>query len=62
MNTSGDMHDYPTTGDGYNENKRTQKDVLLDQRLKKFQADFAKEPPKVSAKDIIRGAFRKGKK
>lgn len=56
------MTDSPRTGDGYRENEATQKDVLLDARLKQFQADFAKEPPKVSAKDIIRGAFRKGQK
>lgn len=55
------MTDSPRTGDGYRENESVQKDVLLDARMKKFQADFAKEPPKVSAKDIIRGVFRKGK-
>lgn len=56
------MNDSPRTGDGYRENEAVQKDVLLDARLKKFQADFAKTPPSVSAKDIIRGAFRKGKR
>lgn len=55
------MTDLPRTGDGYRENEATQKDVLLDARLKKFQADFAKTPPPVSAKDLIRNAFRKGK-
>lgn len=55
------MNGQPRTGDGYRENEAVQKDVLLDARLKQFQTDFAKEPPKVSAKDIIRGAFRKGK-
>lgn len=53
------MTNQPRTGDGYNENKDAAKDVVLDHRMKKFQADFAKEPPKVSAKDIIRNAFRK---
>ena len=56
------MNDSPRTGDGYNENEAVKKDVLLDARLKKFQADFTKTPPKVSAKDVIRDAFRKGKR
>lgn len=56
------MNDYPRTGDGYRENEAVQKDVLLDARLKKFQSDFAKTPPKASAKDVIRSAFRKGKR
>lgn len=55
------MKDVPRTGDGYRENEAVQKDVLLDARLKKFQADFAKETPKMSVKDIIRNPFRKGK-
>lgn len=54
------MTDSPRTGDGYRENEEVKKDVLLDARMKKFQADFSKEPPKVSAKDVIRNAFRKG--
>lgn len=56
------MNDQPRTGDGYRENKAAKDDVLLDARLKKFQADFAKEPPKASAKDVIRNAFRKDKR
>lgn len=56
------MTDQPKTGDGYNENETVKKDVLLDARLKKFQADFTKTPPKTSAKDVIRNAFRKGKR
>lgn len=55
------MNDQPRTGNGYRENEEVKKDVLLDARMKKFQADFAKETPKVSAKNIIRNAFRKGK-
>lgn len=55
------MTNLPRTGDGYSENEATQKDVLLDARLKRFQSDFVKEPPKASAKDVIRSAFRKGK-
>lgn len=55
------MSDSPRTGDGYRENESVQKDIVLDRQFKQFQADFAKEPPKVSAKDIIRNAFRKGK-
>lgn len=56
------MNNSPRTGDGYRENEAVQKDVLLDARLKKFQADFVKETPKASAKDVIRSAFRKGKR
>lgn len=53
------MTNQPRTGDGYRESEEIKKDVILDMRMKKFQADFAKEPPKVSAKDIIRNTFRK---
>lgn len=55
------MNDSPRTGDGYRESEETKKDVILDMRMKQFQADFAKETPKVSVKDIIRNPFRKGK-
>jgi len=55
------MTDLPRTGDGYHDNEDAKKDVLLDARLKKFQADFAKTPPPVSARDLIRNVFRKGK-
>lgn len=55
------MNDQPRTGDGYSEDEKVQKDVLLDARLKKFQVDFVKETPKASVKDIIRNPFRKGK-
>lgn len=52
------MKDSPRTGDGYKENEQVQKDVLLDQRLKEFQRDFAAENPPAKG---IREIFRKGK-
>lgn len=50
------MNDQPRTGDGYRESEETQKDVILDMRLKKFQRDFVETTPPQSAETITRKA------